>query len=101
MNKTIKNKFEDYLIKNGQSKKVASDIISRLKRLEIEFKCDLYKEYIKNKCADIVKLLDHNCDNSEAEKYHLTLPVGKYYISTYRTALKKFIKFLGDQTEGS
>lgn len=90
--------FRNYLINKGVKKKVVGDIISRLKRIEHEIKsCDIDEQYRSDKCEYLLKLFFNMGINDEMKMYpNVNLPIGKYYISTYRYALKQYIKFLDD-----
>ena len=78
--------FRNWLINKGTKTKVAGDTISRLKRIEREIEnCDIDEQYRSDKC--------------EMKKYpNANLPIGKYYMSTYRLALKQYIQFSDDVT---
>ena len=82
--------FRNWLINKGVKTKVAGDTISRLKRIEREIEnCDI-DEYL-------LKLFLDMGNNDEMKKYpNVNLPVGKYYMSTYRYALKQYIQFSDD-----
>ena len=90
--------FRNYLINKGVKKKVVGDIISRLKRIEHEIKsCDIDEQYRSDKCEYLLKLFLNMGINDEMKMYpNVNLPIGKYYISTYRYALKQYFKFLDD-----
>lgn len=87
--------FKNWLIKNGTKSKVASDTVSRLKRVEREIKnCDIDEQYRSDRCAYLLKLFLNMGVNKEMEEYpNAKLPIGKYYMSTYRLALKQYIQF--------
>lgn len=72
-----------------------SDLISRLKKLEREIKnCDIDEQYRKDKCDYLLKLFDNKGENISQTYKNNNLPVGKYQLSTYKYALKKYIKFI-------
>ena len=87
--------FRNWLIHKGTKTKVAGDIVSRLKRIEREIKnCDIDEQYHSDKCEHLLKLFLDMGNNKEMEKYpDANLPIGKYYMSTYRHALKHYIQF--------
>lgn len=87
--------FRNWLVKKEVKPKVAGDIISRLKRIEREIKnCDIDEQYRSDKCEYLLKLFLDMGNNAEMKKYpNANLPIGKYYMSTYRHALKQYIKF--------
>ena len=88
--------FRNWLATNGMNKKVISDYISRLKRIEREINpCDIDEQYRNDKCQYLMKLFIKMGDNEEMKKYPNTdLPIGKYHMSTFRLALKKYVEFL-------
>lgn len=87
--------FKNWLINNGASSKVASDTVSRLKKINLalinSFKSSsIDEEYANDKCSKLTSLLrqkngrSHNC---------LDLPFNKSYISTYKLSLAKYVRF--------
>lgn len=86
--------FNNWLSLNGTSKKVGSDICSRVKRIELELNIDIDDEYKKDKCESIInKFKDKGIRLVETN-----LPYGKYTISTYKHSLKKYISFIESNT---
>jgi len=87
--------FRNWLINQGVKKKVVGDTISRLKRIEREIEnCDIDEQYRSNKCEELLKLFLNMGNNDEMMKYpNANLPIGKYYMSTYRHALKQYIQY--------
>lgn len=87
--------FRNWLMENGCTAKVAGDHISRLKRVERELNhCDIDEEYRSDKCNYLISLFDNNGNNEEMNKIkNNSLPIGKYYMSTYRLAIKKYVMF--------
>lgn len=62
--------FRAFLISKKYSKKLCSDFISRIKRLENSIEnCDVDNEYDKDRCKKILSLLENNGDNEELKKY--------------------------------
>lgn len=92
--------FRNWLINKGVKTKVAGDTISRLKRIEREIEnCDIDEQYRSDKCEYLLKLFLDMGNNDEMKKYpNANLPIGKYYMSTYRHALKQYIHFSDDVT---
>lgn len=90
--------FRNWLDKKGINKKLQSDYISRLKRIEKELNyCDIDEHYSIDKCKYLLSLFKKMGNNEEMKKYsNSRLPIGKYYMSTYRYALNKYIKFLDE-----
>lgn len=87
--------FRNWLGKKGADKKIQCDCISRLKRIEREIEnCDIDEQYRSDQCETLLLLLENNGNNEEMKKHpQANLPIGKYYMSTYRLALKKYIQF--------
>lgn len=54
--------FRKWLNVNGVSKKMQSDFVSRLKRLETKLEIfDIDEEYKKDKCEKLLKYLSNGC----------------------------------------
>lgn len=87
--------FKNWLINNNTNRKVASDIISRLKRIEREInQCDIDEQYRIDKCTYLISLFLKLGNNEEMKKYsNAKLPIGEYSMSTFRYALKQYVKF--------
>ena len=87
--------FRNWMKDNGSKTKVISDCISRLKRIEREFDhCDLDKEYHCDRCDSLLSAFENMGQNDNMKKYpNANFPIGKYYMSTYRYSLKKYIAF--------
>lgn len=88
--------FSVWLKNNKISQKVASDYISRLKKFEHSILyCDIDEEYHKDKCSEILELFYKSGRNEKmASRHSGNLPIGKYYLSTYKLAIKKYINFM-------
>ena len=87
--------FRNWLINKGVKTKVAGDTISRLKRIEREIEnCDIDEQYRSDKCEFLMSLFVNLGVNDNMKKYsNVNLPIGKYYMSTYRHSLKQYIQF--------
>lgn len=92
--------FRNWLIGNGTNRKVAGDTVSRLKRIEREINyCDIDEQYRSDKCVHLMSLFLKLGNNDEMKKYpNANLPIGKYYMSTFRYALKQYVKFCDEET---
>lgn len=90
--------FRKWMAQKDVKAKVQSDCISRLKRIERELNhCDIDKQYRSDKCEYLMSLFMNMGQNEEMKKYSNTaLPIGKYFMSTYRHALKQYIQFCDD-----
>ena len=90
--------FRDWLNENNKNKKVIGDCVYRLKRIEREFDhCDLDIEYHNDRCQFLMDAFKNKGENENMKKYpNVEFPIGKYYMSTYRYALKQYIEFLDE-----
>ena len=80
--------FRNWMVNRGIKNKIAGDVISRLKRVEREIKnCDIDEQYRNDKCEYLLSLFVKMGNN---------LPIGKYYMSTYRHALRLYVNFCND-----
>ena len=88
--------FRIWLTKKGVSGKLQGDCISRIKRVEKELNhCDIDDHYCNDKCAHLMAAFLNMGLNDDMKKYpNPNLPIGKYYMSTYRRAIKQYIEFL-------
>lgn len=93
--------FRNWLQTKGVKQKVVSDTISRLKRIEKEIEnCDIDEQYRIDKCEVLSNLFLDMGKNEEMKKYpNANFPIGKYYMSTYRHALKQYIKFCEEKSK--
>lgn len=87
--------FRNWLSTQNENRKIQSDIISRLKRIEREIDhCDIDEQYYSDKCKYILSLFLNMGINEEMKKYpYANFPIGKYAMSTFRYAIKKYVKF--------
>lgn len=88
--------FLNWLNINNTPKKLCSDYVSRLKRLERSLlDCDIDNEYLNDHCKSLLELF-YKCGKNEkmASRHIGNLPIGKYYLSTYKYAINKYIEFL-------
>lgn len=90
--------FKNWLSKKGINKKVQSDIISRLKRIEKELnRCDIDEQYRSDRCEYLMLLFSNMGNNSEIEKYKdISFPIGKYTMNTFKHALRQYVRFCDD-----
>lgn len=87
--------FRTWLSRQNANKKVVSDIVSRLKRIEREITlCDIDIEYRKDECGTLLSLFRNKGINEQMNALKTSLPIGKYQLSTYKYALQKYISFL-------
>ena len=87
--------FRNWMGRNAVEGKVQSDLVSRLKRIERELdRCDLDEAYHRDKCQSLMALFLNKGENDSMKKYPTAnLPIGKYYMSTFRYALKQYVRF--------
>ena len=86
--------FRKWLNENGVSKKMQSDFVSRLKRLEIRLEIfDIDEEYKSDKCQKLLKYLSEGCKNSPYSKGLSLKGTSNQYI-VLKYAVKKYISFL-------
>lgn len=87
--------FKEWLENQGLKSKVQHDCISRLKRIEREFDhSDIDELYEKDRCQFIMDAFANMGINDNMKQYQdATFPIGKYYMSTYRNAVKKYVTF--------
>ena len=88
--------FRLWLNENEYSKKVQSDTISRLKKLERELNyIDIDAEYKNDNCKFLMSVFINKGENNAMRKINpSSLPVGKYQLSTYKYSLNLYIKFI-------
>ncbi len=87
--------FRIWLNVNGVNKKIQGDYISRIKRLERALSVELDEQYALDKCTNLLLIFVNKGENSAMKKYApQDLPIGKYYMSTYKLAIKKYVQFL-------
>lgn len=91
--------FRQWLSKNGVSKKMQSDFISRLKRFERAIgNCDIDEQYRKDKYLYLFSLFQNKGLNENMKKYKdVDLPIGKYQFNTFKHALNKYKQFFEDE----
>ena len=66
---------------------------------EIE-NCDIDEQYRSDKCEFLLSLFLNMGINDNMKKYpNVNLPIGKYYMSTYRHSLKQYIQFCDETLE--
>lgn len=87
--------FRNWLAQKNVNKKIISDYISRLKRIERELGyCDIDEHYENDRCSYLMQLFTQKGENLEMKKYpDANFPIGKYYMATYRYSLNQYILF--------
>ena len=85
--------FKNWLINKSVNKKVLSDCISRLKKIERELSCDIDEECKKDMCRLLLSQFSE-MGKMLVKKYpDSNFPIGKYSMNTYKLAIKKYIEF--------
>ena len=86
--------YRKWLKTSGVSRKMESDFVSRVKRLETKL-CiyDIDEEYQYDKCERLLKYLSSGCKDSPYSK-SLELPGTSNQYTVLKYALKKYISFL-------
>lgn len=87
--------FRNWMSEKGIKKKVQQDCVSRLRRVERELnRCNIDEQYCNDKCKFLMSLFSNMGKNEEMKKYpNANFPIGKYYMGTYRHALKQYAQF--------
>ncbi len=90
--------FRNWLLQNNVKRKVQSDIVSRLKKIEREIEdCDLDAQYKTDRCERLMYLFSNMGLNDEMKKYpNAHFPFGKYYMNTFRYAIKCYVSFCNE-----
>lgn len=93
--------FRKWLLDNRYNRKVAGDTISRLKKLEHSVNCDIDAEYKKDGFSYLLSLFENKGENDRMSALvDNELPVGKYHLSTYKYALKIYLKYKNEEQNG-
>ena len=87
--------FKIWLDKNSYSKKMQSDIVSRIKKLERANNFTDIEETIKiDNGLYLLSIFRNKGINEDMAKLNTSyLPIGKYQLSTYKYAVKLYLKF--------
>ncbi len=86
--------FKNWLSLKKVNKKVQSDIISRIKRIEREInQCDIDEQYRIDRCEYLLSLFVNMGDNEQMRLYPNNFPIGRYHMNTFRYAINKYIQF--------
>lgn len=92
--------FRHWLSKNNVSKKVQSDLVSRLKRFERAIEnCDIDEQYRKDRYEYLFSLFENKGINNNMNKLNnVDLPIGEYQLSVYKYALNKYKQYIEDSS---
>lgn len=98
--------FKNWLIQKGHSTKVASDIVCRLKKIDLALiesliRSSVDNEFNQDNCRKLLDCFSNNGKNSTMYLYQLKyLPIGKGSIHTYKLSLRKYIEFKKEYPSG-
>jgi hypothetical protein len=89
------NRIDFFLwtVENNIPKKLYIDNMCRLEQIERSIDgCDLEEEYYKDRCQNILSLFKNLGRNEKMANVHIgNLPIGKTYISSYTSAIRKYV----------
>ena len=87
--------FRNWMVGRDVNRKVQSDTISRIKKIEREIEgCDIDEQYRSDHCESLMSLFRNMGNNKEMKKYpEADFPIGKYYMSVFRYAIKQYVLF--------
>ncbi len=87
--------FKSWLNQNGYSKKMQSDIVSRIKKLERANNFTDIDNMIKmDNGLSLLSIFKNKGINTDMEKLDTSyLPIGKYQLSTFKYAVRLYLKF--------
>lgn len=91
--------FNNWLLSNGKSKKVASDIISRLKRIDYELinssvESSVDNEFNFDRCSRLLRSFSRKIPDEEKILKGSSLPLKKPEIANYKYSLNQYISYL-------
>ena len=90
--------FRNWLSDNGVSKKMQSDFVSRLKRLETSLEIfDIDEEFKFDKCNRLFKYLSDGCNQSPYSGKLEYSGTSKQY-TVFKYAVKKYLTFLQEMS---
>lgn len=90
--------FYVYLRNRDVSRKICSDNISRLRRVEkCIADCDLDEEYYKDRCTELLSYFAKKGENDKIKKVLIgNLPIGNYTMNTFKCAIRKYVDFMDE-----
>lgn len=90
--------FRKWMLDNGKNPKVTCDTISRIKKLEKELgNIDIDDEYKKDQCSHLLSLFENTGRNERMNQYNTNLPIGKYYLGTYKYSISLYCDFISNK----
>lgn len=93
--------FRAWLIQQDYNKKVISDAISRIKKIEKELGCcDIDELYSNDNCKHLLSVLSNMGNNQDMKKFlPNNLPIGNYQMNTYKYAINLYIKYCNNKSK--
>lgn len=90
--------FRNWMAKKEINRKVQSDMISRLKKIEREIEdCDIDEQYRRNQCDKLMALFRNKGINDAMKQYpNARFPIGKYHMNVFRYAVRQYVRFCDD-----
>ncbi len=94
--------FSNWLLSNGSSKKIASDIVSRLKRINYELiesipSTNIDEQYNIDGCKLLLNSFNRNSSSNRKLLLKSSLPFNKPEIANYKLSLSRYIKHLNNK----
>lgn len=90
--------FNNWLIKQNKNKKVISDTISRIKKIELLIGNSIDEQYKKDSCDFLLSIFDNKGINDKMNNFiinsNVSMPIGKYHLSAYKYAVNTYINYL-------
>lgn len=87
--------FLNFLRSKGIDKKICSDHISRIKRVEkCIADCEIEEEYRKDRCSQLLSYFEKKSSEKIKKVLIAPLPIGRYSMNTFRYSIKRYIEFL-------
>ncbi len=95
--------FKNWLLKSSVNKKVQSDIISRIKKIEREIEnCDIDEQYRSDRCKHLMSLFSNMGVNDEMKKFTSpNFPIGKYHMNNFRYAIRHYVRFCDEMSNSN
>lgn len=95
--------LRNWMTSQGRNRKVTSDVVSRLKKIEREFgRIDIHDEYKKDRCERLMKAFSKKGENTVMQSMRsAAFPVGTYQMLTYRYAIRQYVIFADSLSSGS
>ena len=92
--------FRIWLSKKGIPQKQIKDTCSRVKSIEKTLfpYYNIEEEFGKDKCVEIMRFFNDKGALFKIYCEDITLPIGYYYLSSYKLALRKYVEFLESLT---